>query len=93
MNVDLESIRLAMFAHPGVKSIHDIRLIDADSGELEVIATIALASPDVDQAVVRSTLAHVLREQVGVCNVELIIEDPGPSTGHASEPRGPLRKS
>lgn len=91
--MDLEAIRLAMFSHPGVKAVHDIRLFDAGPGGLCVIATIALASPDVDETVVRATLVQVLQEQSGVGNVELLIEDPGPPTGHAPETRGPLRKS
>ena len=70
--MDVEAIRLAMFAHAGVKSVDDVRLFHTESGGPAVIATIALASPDVDQAVVRATVAQVLQEQFGVREVELL---------------------
>ena len=61
--MDVEAIRLAMFAPSGVKSVDDVRLFHTESGELGVIAIIALASPDVDQAVVQATIAQVLQER------------------------------
>jgi hypothetical protein len=77
VSLDKEAIRLAMFAHPGVKSVDDVRLFHTESGGPGVIATIALVSPDVDQTVVRATVAQVLQQQFGVREVELLIKDPG----------------
>lgn len=90
--MDLEAIRRAMFVHPGVKSVDDVRLVPTESGGSGVIATIALASPDVDQGMVRATAAQVLRDQFGLSEVELLIKDPGPSPERPPTSRGLLQK-
>ena len=92
--MDIEAIRLAMFAHPGVKSVEDdVQLFNTEAGDRGVIGTIALASPDVDQYVVRATVTRVLQERFGIGEVVLLIKDPGPSPGHPPESRGPVPKS
>ena len=59
-NIDLEALRLAMFAHPGVKAVApDLRLYRAVEGSMGVAATIHLAAPDVDQTTVQATTEEI----------------------------------
>ncbi len=90
-NIDLEALRLAMFAHPGVKAVApDLRLYRAVEGSMGVAATIHLAAPDVDQTTVQATTEEILRERFGIGEVVLSYEGAGPSPPEAGQ--GQLEK-
>ena len=93
LSIDLETVRIAMFAHPGVKAVgSDLRLYRTGEGLLAVTAKVKLAAADVDQATVRRVVEAVLLEQFGICEVDLWFEDPGTVPSHSLESRGPLEK-
>ena len=90
-NIDLEAVRLAMFAHPGVKAVdNDVRPYWAANGRIGVVGTISLAAPDVDQATVRATIEAILWERFGIAEVALSFKGGGAS--RSDSPRGPLEK-
>lgn len=92
-DIDLEAVRRAMFADPGVKAVgDDLRLFHAVEGGVGVAATVSVAAPDVDQELVRRVVAAVMQEQFGISEVDLIFQDPGAPSAVSPEARGPLEK-
>ena len=87
--INVEAVTRALFAHPGVKAVDDLRLYATGTGDLGVAAKMTLAA-GVDLAVVRATAAIVVAEQFGICEVDLRFNDPGPPPMMA--PGGPLEK-
>ncbi|WP_394697340.1 hypothetical protein [Pseudoxanthomonas japonensis] len=77
-DADVEAVRLAMFVHSGVKAVDEPCLYRTSDGELGLSATVTVAAPDVDLAVVRATVEKVLEEQFGIREVDLWFKDPGP---------------
>lgn len=89
--IDLEEVRLAMFAHPGVKSVDsDLRVYRTSDGGAAVAGTIILAAPDVDQATILATVEKVLRERLGIDEAALLFKGAGPAPPDSQ--RGPLEK-
>lgn len=76
--IDLEQVRAAMFAEPGVKAVDDLRLQRAVDGAFSLTATVTLVAPSVDLAVVRAVIANVLADQFAIYEIELTFNDPGP---------------
>ena len=87
--VDVEAVERALFAHPGVKAVDNVRLYATSNGGLGVAADMSVAA-GADLAVVRATVAIVVAEQFGICEVDLKFDDPGPPPVMA--PGGPLKK-
>lgn len=74
---DLEIVRAAMFADPGVKAVDDLRWMPAASG-LGIQATVTVASSAVDLATVQAVVGQILATQFGVTELHLTFNDPGP---------------
>ena len=91
--VDLQAVRLAMFAHPGIKAIDDdLRLFRTEDGSLGVMATIQVTSPDVDPGPVARTVQIVLRERFEIDEVRLSFAGIEQRSSGSFESRGPLEK-
>lgn len=86
---DLEMLRAAVFADPGVKAVDDLRWMPASSG-LSIQATVTVASSAVDLATVQAVLSQILATQFGVTELHLTFNDPGPAP--AQPTRGPIEK-
>ena len=67
---DLEIVRAAMFADPGVKAVDDLRWMPAASG-LGIQATVTVASSAVDLATVQAVVGQILATQFGVTELHL----------------------
>ena len=86
---DLEIVRAAMFADPGVKAVDDLRWMPAASG-LGIQATVTVASSAVDLATVQAVVGQILATQFGVTELHPTFNDPGPAP--AQPTRGPIEK-
>lgn len=93
-DIDLEAVRSAMYAHPGVKAVgDDVRLFRTEDGSLGVAATILVTSPDVDPGPVVRTLEIVLEDRFDISIVQLDFD--GLHQSKRTLPpgmRGPLKK-
>ncbi|KAF1723467.1 MULTISPECIES: hypothetical protein [Lysobacteraceae] len=89
--VDIETVRMAMFVHSGVKAVDSLRLYRSVAGT-GLAATLTVAAPDVDQTNVRDTIATVLRERFGIDEVDLQFQDPGPIPHTIDISRGLIEK-
>ena len=89
--VDIETVRMAMFVHSGVKAVDSPRLYQSATG-IGLAATLTVAVPDVDQTNVRDTIATVLRERFGIDEVDLQFQDPGPIPHTIDISRGLIEK-
>ncbi|UTA55622.1 hypothetical protein L3D22_07420 [Lysobacter soli] len=76
--IDLEAVRGAMFVHPGLKAVDELRIYRCADGGIGIAATLTVAVPDVDLALVQATVRKVLEEQFAVAEVDLRFKDPGP---------------
>ncbi len=76
--IDLEAVRNAMFVHPGLKAVDQLRVYRCGDGKHGIAATLTVAAPDVDLALVQATIRGVLKEQFSISEVDLRFNDPGP---------------
>ena len=76
--IDLEQVRAAMFADPGVKAVEGLRLLRTANGEHAISANVTVAASSVDLDLVRAVIAAVLADQFAIDQVELTFDDPGP---------------
>ena len=86
---DLEMVRAAMFADPGVKAVDDLRWMPDPSG-LGIQATVTVASSAVDLGTVQAVIGQMLAAQFGVTALNLTFNDPGPAPAQTT--RGPIEK-
>ena len=90
---NLEGVRGALFAHPGVKAVaEDPTLFQASGGGVGVRATLTVASPEVDMATVKATLLAVLQAQFAISDLILEFTDPGPAPAEPGVLGPPLEK-
>lgn len=88
--INLEQVREAMFTDPGVKAVHDLRIVLGKEHRHAIAATITVAAPSVDLDVVHAVIAQVLADQFDIDQVMLCFNDPGPVLPQPTGP--PLKK-
>lgn len=90
---DIEIVRSALFAHPGVKAVEEgPTLFQSSGGGVGVRATLTVASPDVDMGTVKGTILAVLQAQFAVSELILDFTDPGPAPAEPGMLGPPLEK-
>ena len=76
--IDLDAVRSAMFTLRGLKAVDQLRAYCSANGRIGIAATLTVAAPDVDLALVQATVRSVLEKQFAVIEVDLRFNDPGP---------------
>ena len=90
---DLEAVRRALFAHPGVKAVDaGPTLFQTSDGGIGVEANLTVASPDVDQRTVTTTIEMVLQQQWSIAEVRLFFKFAGAEPSDRSVFGAPLEK-
>ena len=80
--LDLEAVRTALLAQPGVGAVHDLHAWALGSKEAVLTAHVVLADGQVDSDSVRGALAKMLDEKFEIEHATLQIEAQACSDGH-----------
>jgi cobalt-zinc-cadmium efflux system protein len=73
--LDLEAVKRAILAQPGVKEVHDLHVWALGSKEPVLTAHLTIESPEIDAEGVRRTVAQVLKEQFDIRHATLQVEE------------------